>query len=100
QPFAICGNRRLPMARMKPDVQEEFLQRPIVAVLSTLGRGGRPYQIPVWFLWRDGVFWLTATYPRVGCRHIFAAPRVSLCIEATDPATRYVAVDCVAEPVE
>ncbi len=35
---------------MKPEVREEFLQRPIIAVLSTLRRNGRPYQIPVWFL--------------------------------------------------
>ena len=88
------------MARMKPEVLEEFLQRPIIAVLSTLRRDGRPYQIPVWFLWREGAFWLTGTYARVWCRHIFHDPRVSLCIEATDPVARYVAVDCTAEPVE
>src|SRR3712207_2613738 len=88
------------MARMKPDVLDAFLQRPIIAVLSTLRRDGRPYQIPVWFLWRDGVFWLTGTYTRVWCKHIFRDARVSLCIEATDPVARYVAVDCSAEPVE
>ncbi len=88
------------MARMKPEVLEQFLQRPIIAVLCTLRRDGRPYQIPVWFLWRDGAFWLTGTYPRVWCRHIFHDPRVSLCIEEREPATRYVAVDCTAAPVE
>ena len=88
------------MARMKPDVMEAFLQRPIIAVLSTLRKDGRPYQIPVWFLWKDGTFWLTGTYTRVWCKHIFQDSRVSLCIEATDPIARYVAVDCTAEPVE
>jgi PPOX class probable F420-dependent enzyme len=96
------------MARMKPDVLEAFLQRPIIAVLCTLRRDGRPYQIPVWFLYqsrerdatRGGAFWLTGTYPRVWCKHIFKDPRVSLCIEERDPVTRYVAVDCTAEPVE
>ena len=88
------------LARMKPDVLEELLQRPIIAVLSTLRRNGRPYQIPVWFLWRDGVFWLTGTYTRVWCKHIFRDSRVSLCIEATDPVARYVAVDCSAASVE
>ncbi len=88
------------MARMKPEVLEQFLQRPIIAVLCTLRRDGRPYQIPVWFFWRDGAFWLTGTYPRVWCRHIFHDPRVSLCIEEREPATRYVAVDCTAVPVE
>ena len=87
------------MARMTSEVLEQFLARPIIAVLATMRRQGRPYQIPVWYLWKDGVFWLTGTTTRVWCKHIFRDPRVSLCIEATDPVARYVAVDCAAEPV-
>lgn len=101
---------------MQPELMEPFLARPIVAVLATTRREGRPYQVPVWFLWqaapdsppparvgpsyKDGAFWLTGTYSRVWCRHPFRDPRVSLCIEATDPAARFVSVDCHAEPVE
>src|SRR5436190_10712770 len=102
---------------MKPEVVEEILARPIVAVIGTLRRDGRPYLMPVWFLWkpadptapppervgpayRHGVFWLTGTYSRVWCKHIFHDPRVSLCIETTDPVARHVTVDCRAEPVE
>jgi PPOX class probable F420-dependent enzyme len=88
------------MARMKPEVLEEFLTRPIIAVLSTVRRQGRPYQIPVWFLWHEGSLWLTGTYTRTWCKQIFADRRVSLCIEASDPVARYVAVDCTAEPYE
>ncbi len=101
------------MARMKAEVLEEFLTRPVIAVLATTRRGRPPYQVPVWFLWQqtgpradayphypEGVFWLTGTRARTWCRHIFADPRVSLCIEATDPVARYVAVACQAEPVE
>lgn len=105
------------MPRMQPQVMEEFLARPIVAVLATVRRDGRPYQVPVWFLWKaaapnarppervgpsykDGVFWLTGTYARVWCNHIFKDPRVSLCIESTDPVARHVTVDCDAVPVE
>jgi hypothetical protein len=104
------------MTRMAPAVLDEFLQRPIVAVIATLRRDGRPYQVPVWFLWkpardspppervgpdfRDGHIWLTGTYSRVWCKHIFHDPRVSLCIEATDPVARHVGIDCDAVPVE
>jgi hypothetical protein len=106
------------MARMRPEILDDFLTRPIIGVLATTRREGRPYQIPVWFLWKeadqasaapparvgpsfkDGVFWITGTYTRVWCKHIFADPRVSLCIEAADPVARYVAVDCKAVPVE
>ncbi|MBI2761518.1 MAG: hypothetical protein HYX51_08850 [Chloroflexi bacterium] len=50
------------MARMKPDVMEQYLALPINAVLATTMKSGRGYQAPVWFLWKDGVFWLTGTY--------------------------------------
>ena len=105
------------MPRMQAEVMAEFLQRPIIAVLATLRREGRPYLVPIWFLWKpadpnatpperigpgyvDGTFWLTGTTSRVWCKHIFHDPRVSLCIEATEPAARHVTVDCRAEPVE
>src|SRR5438874_1359487 len=88
------------MARMQADVLEEFLLRRIIAVPSPLRRDGRPYQIPWWSLWTPGVSWTPGTYTPVWCKHIFHDGRVSLCIEATDPVARYVAVDCTADPVE
>jgi PPOX class probable F420-dependent enzyme len=101
------------MARMTADVLREFLAKPHVAVVATIRRDGRPYLAPVWFLWErtgppadeypfydEGVFWLTGTYPRRWCKNLVREPRTSLCIEATDPASRYAAVDCSAELVE
>ena len=101
------------MARMKADVLRDFLQQPHIAVLATIRRDGRPYLAPVWFLWEqtgppveeypfydEGVFWLTGTRPRQWCKNLARDPRASLCIEATDPAARYAAVDCTAELVE
>ncbi len=87
------------MARMRPDVLEGFLAKPIVAVLAAVRKGGLPYQIPVWFLWREGSFWLTGTETRVWCKQLMADSRASLCIEDRDPVARYVAVDCTAEPI-
>jgi len=88
------------MARMRPDVLAALLEQPIVAVLATLRRNGMPYQVPVWFLWYDETFWLTGTYARLWCRHLFANPRCALCIETTEPVARYVAVECEAVPIE
>jgi PPOX class probable F420-dependent enzyme len=88
------------MARMKPDVLDEFLKTPIISVLATVRRNGMPYQVPVWFLWRDGAFWLTGTYTRVWCKHLLVDPRASLCIEDRDPVAKYVAVECTVEAVE
>jgi PPOX class probable F420-dependent enzyme len=78
---------------MQPDDVEAFLAQPHVAVLATLRRDGRPYTVPVWFLWRDGRFWITGTYERVWCRQLRADPRASLCIEATAPLAGHVGVD-------
>lgn len=101
------------MARMTAEVLEEFLEKPIIAVLATTRPNRPPYQTPVWFLWQqtgpraaayphypEGVFWLTGTYARTWCTQILNDPRVSLCIEATDPVARYVAVECRAALVE
>ena len=74
------------MPRMKPEVLAEFLQQPYVGVLATLRRDGRPYTVPIWWLWHEEAIWITGTYPRVWCKQLLADPRASLCIESMDPA--------------
>jgi hypothetical protein len=68
--------------RMKPDLLDEFLRAPIIGVLATLRRDGRPYTVPVWWLHREGSFWISGTYERVWCKQLSRDPRASLCIEA------------------
>lgn len=70
------------MPRMKPDYLDEFLRAPLVGVLATLRRDGRPYTVPVWWLWHEGSFWISGTYERVWCKQLARDPRASLCIEA------------------
>ncbi len=67
---------------MKPDYLEEFLRQPLVGVLATLRRDGRPYTVPVWWLAHEGSFWISGTYERVWCKQLARDPRASLCIEA------------------
>jgi len=88
------------MPRMKPDVLDEFLRQPHVGVIATLRQDGRPYTVPVWWLWKDGVVWVTGTYPRVWCHQLRRDPRVSLCIEASEPVAGHVGFDGIAEPME
>lgn len=78
---------------MQPADVAEFLAQPHVAVLATLRRDGRPYTVPVWFLERDGRFWITGTYERVWCQQLRHDPRASLCIEASVPVAGHVGVD-------
>jgi PPOX class probable F420-dependent enzyme len=87
------------MPRMKPEDLREFLQQPHIGVIATLRRDGRPYTVPVWWLWdeAEGVFWLTGTYNRVWCRQLMRDGRTSLCIEAEAPVPGHVGVDGRAE---
>ena len=78
---------------MAPADMAQFLAEPHVGVLATLRRDGRPYTVPVWFLWRDERFWITGTFERVWCRQLLADPRASLCIEAMAPAAGHVGAD-------
>ena len=48
--------------------------KPHVGVIATLRGDGRPYTVPVWWLWKDGVVWITGTYSRVWCRQLLRDP--------------------------
>ncbi len=85
---------------MKPDDFEEFLRQPHVGVLATLREGGLPYTVPVWWLWKEGVVWLTGTHSRVWCKQLMKDARASLCIEAGSPMTGHVGFDGRAEAFE
>jgi hypothetical protein len=78
---------------MAPDAIQEFLRQPHVGVLASLRSDGRPYTVPVWWLWHEDAFWLTGTVNRVWCQQLTRDPRASLCIEATEPWTGHVGVD-------
>ena len=85
---------------MASDVLEEFLRQPHIGVLATLRRDGRPYTVPIWWLWHEGAFWLTGTTSRVWCRQLQHDSRASLCIEALQPLPGHVGVDGVIEAKE
>jgi len=87
---------------MKPDDLKAFLREPIVGVIATLRRDGRPYTVPVWWLWDEdeGAFWLTGTYSRVWCKQLMKDRRISLCIQGSVPGgvSGHVEADGLAEP--
>jgi PPOX class probable F420-dependent enzyme len=92
------------MPRMKPEDMREFLKEPIVGVIATLRRDGRPYTVPIWWLWDEDerVFWLTGTASRVWCKMLKRDPRASLCIEGgvPDGVRGHVEADGLAEARE
>jgi Pyridoxamine 5'-phosphate oxidase len=103
------------MPRMTSDDLAEFLQRPHNGVIATLRADGRPYTVPIWWLWDPdptlpgyaagrhiypgGVMWITGTTSRVWCRQLMADGRASLCVEAGPPITGHVGIDGFCEPL-
>src|SRR6266536_1535836 len=85
------------MPRMTKDVLDEFLRQRHIGVLATLRRDGRPYTVPVWWLWDGEAFWISGTTNRVWCNQLLHAPQASLCIEALEPVPGHVGVDGLVE---
>ncbi len=99
------------MARMQPDALRDFLEQPHSGVLATLRQDGRPYTIPLWFLWDgdvpddahpsrnppQGHLWLTGTLGRVWCKQLINDGRMSYCIENSGPPAQHVEIDGTAE---
>ena len=88
------------MPRMSPEALEELLQQSYVGVVASLRADGRPYTVPLWWLWKDDAFWLTGTYSRVWCKQLISDGRASLCVDATSPGPGHFEVDGTAEALE
>jgi nitroimidazol reductase NimA-like FMN-containing flavoprotein (pyridoxamine 5'-phosphate oxidase superfamily) len=88
------------MPRMTAEMQARFLEQPFIGVLASLRQDGRPYTVPVWWLHRDGAFWITGTYSRVWCKQLMHDPRASLCIEASGEMAGHIDVDGNATALE
>ncbi|MDQ3723519.1 MAG: pyridoxamine 5'-phosphate oxidase family protein [Actinomycetota bacterium] len=62
---------------------DEFLGRPLVARVATLGRNG-PTVRPLWYLWEERSFWwLTGGWSKLG-QLLAADPRVALVVDTCD----------------
>ena len=99
------------MFEMQADVLRAFLDEPRAAVLATLRRDGRPYTIPLWFLWEgevpddvnpasnppSGHVWFTGAPTSSWCKHLVNDPRMSLCIDQEEPPAKHVGIDGTVE---
>lgn len=85
---------------MSEERLEAFMREPNIAVLSTVGRDGRPHQAPVWHLWEDGVSYVFTRRRTRKWRNLLHNPAVSLCIDRNDVPYAYVVVQGVAAESE
>ncbi len=78
---------------MTPEQLEEFLKRPLVAVLGTVDRDGRPRSCPIWFHWEDGAAYMFTGRGTLKWRNLEALPHASLCVDKRDPPYAAVVMD-------
>ena len=68
-------------ARMSPAERDRFLSGRHVAVLVTNGADGHPVPTPIWYRYRDGLFYFRTEENAVKTRNIRRDPRVSVCVQ-------------------
>lgn len=81
------------MPPLPKDRQEALLQEVHVAVLSVARREGSPMSLPIWYEYRDGVFWIDTDMETLHGRLLRARGRATLLVQDEQPPYRYVSVE-------
>ena len=68
-------------ARLSKAQRERFLAGRHVAVLVTIGADGAPVPTPIWYAYRDGLFYFRTATDAVKTENIRRDPRVSICVQ-------------------
>ncbi len=63
---------------------KEFLSQSILARIATVGRDGKPYLAPVWFMYEEGDLVISTGRDSVKIRNIRANPNVAVSIDTTE----------------
>jgi len=85
---------------MTPAELEAFLERPLVAVISTVDERGRARSAPVWFHWDEGCAYLFTRRTSLKWRNLLARPYASLCVDERTPPYSAVVLDGPVDAVE
>ena len=78
----------------------EFLQAERHAILATKGRHGAPQLTPVWYIYEDGVIYVSAQTRTVKIKNLRRDPTVTICIDGGRGDARYVVLYGKAELIE
>lgn len=89
-------NRPMPR-RLSREQRERFLQGRHVAVLVTVDTDGRPVPTPIWYAYRDGVFYFRTADTAARLENIRRDPRVSICVQEERPPYKAVIAHGTAE---
>jgi PPOX class probable F420-dependent enzyme len=72
--------RPAPPSMTKEEMQT-FLARPIIARLATVRPNGSPQLVPMWFLYEDGVMYMSTRTYAAKVKHLQKNPRVAVVVD-------------------
>ena len=78
---------------MTQEQLDEFLKRPLVAVISTVDKAGKPRSSPIWFHWDNGAAYMFTGRGTLKWRNLQALPHASLCVDKREPPYAWVVMD-------
>ncbi|MDP9236776.1 MAG: PPOX class F420-dependent oxidoreductase [Chloroflexota bacterium] len=90
-------NRIVMPARLSKPQQDKFLSGRHVAVLVTIGTDGSPSPTPIWYLYRDGLFYFRTASDAIKTKNIRRDSRVSICVQDERAPYKSVVVRGTAE---
>jgi len=76
-PFQPMGSQ----PAFRPDDLERFVAAPRIAVLSYTRRDGSPAQVPIWYRYRDGRFYMLTSATSPKAKALARDPRACLTVQ-------------------
>ena len=78
------------MPIMTPQQTKEFLDRPLIAHLTSLREDGSAHTVPVWYQYEDARFYVFTPSQSVKITNLKRDPRLTISIASEDEPYRYV----------
>jgi PPOX class probable F420-dependent enzyme len=66
---------------MSKDEMSAFLARPIIARIATVRANGSPQIVPMWFLYEDGVMYMSTRTYAAKVKHLQTNPRAAVVVD-------------------
>jgi PPOX class probable F420-dependent enzyme len=75
-----AATRAAPPAMSQEDMNA-FLARPLIARLATVRANGSPHLVPMWFLYEDGVMYMSTRTHAAKVKHLQNNPRAAVVVD-------------------
>jgi len=69
---------------MTREAMQAFLAKPLVARLATVRANGTPQVTPMWFLYEDGIVYMSTRPERAKVKHIKVHPQVAVVVDVME----------------